>query len=119
MSRPALVVGLGGTGQWVLTWLKRDLMLANNGELPKNVKLLSIDTASQLEAGTKRVNVTDKEDEAVEVGGVTLKKPEEFIHIGGDSKPIAERVKRGELKHIGKWYHAKKWLDSQPPTALS
>ena len=118
MSRPALVVGLGGTGQWVLTWLKRDLMLANNGELPKNVKLLSIDTASQLEAGTKRVNVTDKEDEAVEVGGVTLKKPEEFIHIGGDSKPIAERVKRGELKHIGKWYHAKKWLDSQPPTAF-
>ncbi|MCL4266932.1 MAG: hypothetical protein KJ069_27380 [Anaerolineae bacterium] len=117
MSRPALVVGLGGTGQWVLTWLKRDLMLSNNGELPKNVKLLSIDTASQLEAGTKRVNATGKEEEGVEVGGVTLDAGE-FIYIGGDSKPEAERVKRGELKPIGKWYNAQKWLDTQSPAAF-
>lgn len=117
MSRPALVVGLGGTGQWVLTWLKRDLMLANNGELPKNVKLLSIDTASQLEAGTKRVNATGKEEEGIEVGGVTLDAGE-FVYIGGDSKPEAERVKRGELKPIGKWYNAQKWLDTQSPAAF-
>ena len=51
MPRPTVVVGLGGTGQWVLTWLKRDLMLANNGEMPGNVQLLEIDTATKLEAG--------------------------------------------------------------------
>ncbi len=117
MSRPALVVGLGGTGQWVLTWLKRDLMLANNGKLPDNVKLLSIDTSTQLEAGAKRVNATGKEEEGVEVGGVTLEAGE-FIYIGGDSKPEAERVKRGELKPIGKWYNAQKWLDTQSPASF-
>lgn len=117
MSRPALVVGLGGTGQWVLTWLKRDLMLSNNGKLPDNVKLLSIDTAAQLEAGAKRVNATGAEEEGVDVGGVTLDKGE-FIYIGGDSKPEAERVKRGELKQIGKWYDAQTWLDTQSPAAF-
>lgn len=117
MSRPALVVGLGGTGQWVLTWLKRDLMLANNGKLPDNVKLLSIDTSTQLEAGAKRVNATGTEEEGIEVGGVTLEAGE-FIYIGGDSKPEAERVKRGELKPIGKWYNAQKWLDTQSPASF-
>lgn len=117
MSRPALVVGLGGTGQWVLTWLKRDLLLSNNGQLPRNVRLLSIDTATQLEAGAKRVNATGQEEEGIEVGGVSLDAGE-FVYVGGDSKPEAERVKRGELKPIGKWYKAQKWLDTQSPASF-
>ncbi len=117
MSRPALVIGLGGTGQWVLTWLKRDLMLANNGKLPSNVKLLSIDTSTQLEAGAKRVTAEGDEEEGIEVGGVALE-PDEFIYIGGDSMPEAERVKKGELTQIGKWYDAQTWLDTQAPAAF-
>lgn len=117
MSRPGLIVGLGGTGQWVLTWLKRDLMLANNGKLPDNVRLLSIDTATMLEAGAKRITASGQEEEGVEVGGVSLE-PGEFIYIGGDSKPIAERIRLGNLPHIGKWYHAQRWLDTINPASF-
>ncbi len=80
MTRPALIVGLGGTGQWVLTWLKRDLLLANNGKLPDNIKLLSIDTSTQLDAGTKRINTRGREEERIEIGGVTLEAGE-FITL--------------------------------------
>ena len=94
MARPGLIIGLGGTGQWVLTWLKRDLLLSNNGIVPENVRLLSIDTATMLEAGTERVNASGYREEAAVVGGVTLDKSE-FIYIGGDSREIAERVSKG------------------------
>lgn len=115
MARPALIVGLGGTGQWVLTWLKRDLLLSNNGEMPKNIRLLAMDTTTQLEAGTTRVTTSGKKEEAAEVGGVMLDKSE-FIHVGGDSLPIAERVRDGKLEQIGQWYHAEKWLSLMPPS---
>ena len=116
MSRPGLIVGLGGTGQWVLTWLKRDMLLANNGKIPDNIRFLSIDTATMLEADAKRVT-GDQEEEGVEVGGVALDQGE-FIYVGGDSKPLAEQVRKGELPHIGKWYHAQRWLDSQNPASF-
>jgi len=44
---PAFVIGLGGTGQWVLTYLKRNLLLSNNGKLPPDVHLLAIDTYAE------------------------------------------------------------------------
>lgn len=117
MSRPGLIVGLGGTGQWVLTWLKRDLMLSNNGKMPDNVKLLAIDTATQLEAGTSRVTASGSKEEGAEVGGVSLDKSE-FIYIGGDSRELAERVREGKLQQIGSWYKAQQWLDTQAPATF-
>jgi len=116
MSRPGLIVGLGGTGQWVLTWLKRDLMLSNNGEMPNNVFLLAIDTYTQLEADVRRV-ANEREEEKVELGDVRLK-PEEFIHIGGDSSDLAKRVKHGEYPNIGRWYQAQRWLDMLSPASF-
>lgn len=115
MSRPGLIVGLGGTGQWVLTWLKRDLLLANNGEMPSNVQLLAIDTATQLEAGVRMVQ--GRQEEAVQVGDVKLGRGE-FIYVGGDSRPLAQMVKQGELTNIGQWYHAQRWLDTMPPAVF-
>lgn len=117
MSRPGLVVGLGGTGQWVLTWLKRDLLLSNNGRMPPNVRLLAIDTATQLEAGATRITASGAKEEGAEVGDVTLDESE-FIYIGGDSKPLAERVRLGQLPQIGKWYQAQRWLDTQAPATF-
>ena len=34
MTRPAIVIGLGGTGQWVLTYLKKDLLEIGEGVMP-------------------------------------------------------------------------------------
>ena len=115
MARPSLIVGLGGTGQWVLTWLKRDLMLAHGGKLPRNVKFLAMDTTVQLEASAARVKA--KGDDEVTVGDVKLEKSE-FLHIGGDSRPLAEMVSKGELPQIGQWYQADKWLSNQAPASF-
>jgi hypothetical protein len=101
----------------VLTWLKRDLLLSNKDTIPANVRLLAIDTATRLEAGASRITASGAREEAAVVGGVSLDESE-FIYIGGDSRPIAERVKNGKLGQIGQWYHAKKWLDSQAPATF-
>jgi hypothetical protein len=110
-------VGLGGTGQWVLTWLKRDLMLANNGKVPDNIRLLSIDTATMLEAGQTRVTADQREEKAAEVGGVALDSAE-FVYIGGDSRPLAQEVLREKHPQLRRWYRAKFWLDTQPPAVF-
>lgn len=118
MTRSAIIIGLGGTGQWVLTWLKRDLMLANNGKVPANIKLLGIDTTAQLAAGAKRVKGS-LEEEATVVGGVSLSKDDgEYVYLGGDSHKTAENVAIGKYPHIGKWYHASKWLQTQNPSTF-
>lgn len=116
MSRPGLIIGLGGTGQWVLTWLKRDLLLSNGGRLPSNVRLLSIDTATQLEAGVRLV--AGRQEEAVKVGEVSLEAGE-FVYVGGDSRPLAQRVKEGGFENIRRWYHAQRWLDILPPAVFT
>lgn len=119
MSRPGLIVGLGGTGQWVLTWLKRDLLTANNGVMPDNIKLLAIDTATQLEAGAERVTASGTKEEGAEVGGVTLDKSKgEFIYIGGNARPLAEEVRDGQWPQIDKWFQARNWLASQAPAVF-
>lgn len=117
MPRPALIVGLGGTGQWVLTWLKRDLLLSNDGKMPDNVKLLSIDTATQLEAGAERVTASGTKEEGAEIGGVSLEQGE-FIYIGGDSRPLANEVREGEWPQIGNWFQAQRWLTTQAPATF-
>ncbi len=117
MARPTIIVGLGGTGQWVLTWLKRDLQLANKGELPNNVKLIEIDTCAQIEAGATRV-IGDREEQATVVGGVALSNSE-YIYLGGDVKQISERVQAGAYPQIGSWYQANTWLSTLPQAALS
>jgi hypothetical protein len=117
MSRPGLIVGLGGTGQWVLTWLKRDLLLSNNGKMPHNIRLLSIDTATQLEAGTERVTAAGTKEEGAEIGGVTLGKGE-FIYIGGDARPLAVEVSQREWPQIGQWFKAQSWLATQAPATF-
>ncbi len=122
MPRPAVIVGLGGTGQWVLTWLKRDLLLSNNGAMPDNVKLLEIDTATRLEAGAtqlveKRLDSGEREEAAI-VGGVTLS-PGEFVYVGGEARGLAEQVRNKKYPQIGQWFRAERWLNDLPTTAFN
>lgn len=117
MTRPGLIVGLGGTGQWVLTWLKRDLLLSNNGVMPHNVRLLEIDTCTRLEAGASRISASGKKEEAAEVGGVMLDKSE-YVYIGGDAHEFAKQIKERQNKgqeQVCPWFHASQWLSTQSP----
>lgn len=44
---PTLIIGLGGTGRWVLTHLKKNLLDAGAGEWYPQVRLLTIDVAKE------------------------------------------------------------------------
>lgn len=120
MSRPALVVGVGGTGQWVLTWVKRSLKQAHGGEIPDNIRLLSIDTTSQLEADAAQVTVStnaNEDSEEIRVGDVSLEE-HEFIHLGGDSFSFVDDIRDGKYAQIDNWFHADIWRERLSPAAF-
>ncbi len=43
-STPSIVIGLGGSGDWVLRHIKHSLKRGNNGAMPREVVLIGIDT---------------------------------------------------------------------------
>ena len=102
MARPAFIIGLGGTGQWVLTYLKNELMEINSGVMPQEVQLLGIDTqspdvkllgAGQAAAGGDvdgRMNqLTD-----AQVGNIRLDRINEFHQIGGELLTLINEISR-------------------------
>lgn len=120
MTRPALIVGLGGTGQWVLTYLKKDLMESNGGVLPENVKLLAFDTMPQASVATESAASNQEKNQDIKVGSVHLETNTEFFHLGGDMRGIgeiltsADSVKRQSLPHIDSWFAAQHWMETLP-----
>jgi len=120
MTRPALIVGLGGTGQWVLTYLKKDLMESNGGKLPENVKLLAFDTMPQASVTTESAATGKEKGRDVKVGAVRLETNTEFFHLGGEMRGIGEMLtspdstRQQSLGHIGSWFAAQHWMQSLP-----
>ena len=104
-ANPAIIIGLGGTGQWVLTYVKKNL-LDTYGEVPPTVKLLSFDTTSE-----KVEAKLEKGEEHARVGNVQLEAGE-FIYLGGNIRTICEEIKRGQHSHIGTWLQADYYLGS-------
>lgn len=127
MTRPAVIVGLGGTGQWVLTYLKRELKIAGMGELPTNTRLLAFDTLPLPEAAVRTTQGqaeaavrTAQGQEQIQLGSVQLS-GEEFIHIGGNAYAISQRLanqdRDREYDHIAKWFRNREWRGILPPAA--
>lgn len=115
MTRPAVIIGLGGTGQWVLTFVKKDLLEVGRGALPKNVSLLSFDTMPQATAETERQGG----EREVKVGAVKLETDKEFIHVGGNVFSLAQKIRAGEYPYIRSWYQADHYLRALPPAAFN
>ncbi len=83
-TQPTLVIGLGGTGRWTLTYLKKAVLETNYGRMPETVRFLLFDThESELEADT----------EAVRVGGVELDESE-YVLLDEDPAHPAEVLER-------------------------
>lgn len=115
MTRPAVIIGLGGTGQWVTTYVKKDLLEIGKGKLPESVRLLAFDTMPQATAETERAG-GEKE---VKVGTVKLETGIEFIHLGGNAFGLAKQVRDGKYPHIGSWFDADHYLRTLPPAAFN
>ena len=107
-ANPALIIGLGGTGQWVLTYVKKNL-LETYGKVPETVQLLAFDTTSEDSDASIEF---DRREEQAQVGDVRLDSGE-FVFLGGNIKHTCEEIMREDKhKHISSWLWAKYYLST-------
>lgn len=113
-ANPAVIIGLGGSGQWVLTYIKKNLMDMYDGKVPDSVRLLSFDT---IDKSTKAKSEDEKED-FVHVGDVTLS-DSEYQYIGGNIEQLCREIRdRNKHPHIGSWLQARYYLAANAPGAF-
>jgi len=126
MPRPALIIGLGGTGEWVATYVKKDLLEIGNGRLPPNVRLLCFDLMPRGEAEVRGAGaaVTGREEQKrAEVGLVKLLDNIEFIDLGGNIYELSRAIAAEEraqganevLRNLGAWFQAGDYLGALTP----
>lgn len=118
MTRPAIVIGLGGTGQWALTFLKKDLLELGNGKMPPGVRLLCFDTTSQPTATAGKKGGRGKEEEEVRAGAVELTPNIEFFPIGDNVMQLASEIAGNQHPHM-QWFPARSYLGKLPPAAFN
>jgi len=114
MARPAIVIGLGGTGQWVLTYLKKDLIETHQGTMPDNVKLLSFDTMPEASVAAKLAS-SEGSKKDIAVGAIRLEPKKEFFGLTGNGYQLGDQVVRGQAPHIGHWFDAEFYRQQQQP----
>ena len=108
-ANPAIIIGLGGTGQWILTYVKKSL-IDTYGSVPDTVQLLAFDTTSEQSDASVEA---DQREESAQVGDITLSAGE-FVFLGGNIRRICEEIVREEKhKHISSWLQAKYYLSAQ------
>lgn len=98
MARHAIIIGVGGTGQYVVTLVKKELMEINNGSVPKNVRLLAFDTMPEAAAGGNK----EMPENIISIGNVKLEPHVEFFPLSGNGWELGEQVIKDQLPHIGK-----------------
>lgn len=120
MARHAIIIGVGGTGQYVATLVKKELMEINDGKMPGNVRILAFDTMPEAEAGGNK----DLPENIISIGNVQLERDVEFIPLSGNGWEIGDQVVKNEADHIGRrmnqqagyvWFDAEEYRRSIPP----
>lgn len=98
---PALVIGLGGTGRWVLTHLKRNLLDAGAGKTRDHVRLLALDTAAGEYVGgaERRVSFANTQLDPSETLVVTEENLSDLI------RSVAQ-ADRGQYPELEQWFPA-------------
>lgn len=114
LSHPAVVIGLGGTGKWALTYIKKNLLDTYGGVIPPTVKLLSFDTTAE-----KASRDGEAREEDVKVGDVQLDSNSEFVYLGGNIEQICRDIRdKQDYPHIGSWLQAETYLQATDSRAF-
>ncbi|MBN1318365.1 MAG: hypothetical protein JXA42_22995 [Anaerolineales bacterium] len=98
---PSLIIGLGGTGAWVLTHLKHLLLQKHEGTIPSVLHLLAFDV--------------EEEPPILDRASVQLQQGQEYLFLRGDLHSLVHAVASGRYPHIGAWLPARHWLNILPP----
>jgi uncharacterized protein YegL len=87
---PTLIVGIGGSGRWVLTHLKKTLRDGNGGTLPKDVRFVLLDTSEREETNVFR----DAQNRVANVSfaGVSLE-PAEMLLLNTNLSAVIQRTR--------------------------
>ena len=106
VANPAVIIGLGGTGKWVLTYIKKNLLDTYGGTLPPTIRLLSFDTTTE-----KVSRDGQAQEEDARVGNVQLDKQAEFVYLGGNIQQMCRDIRdKSAYPHIGSWLQARTYL---------
>lgn len=98
---PTLIIGVGGTGRWVLTHIKKALRDGSGGKLPEDVKFVLLDTSECEETNVFKdyaAQVT-----GVEFAGVSLS-PDEMLLMGQNLSSLMEALRTSRDVILDEWF---------------
>lgn len=107
MPRPTLVIGVGGTGSWVLSWLKKDLVETHSSLEGLPVRLLLLDTAPNM------AKVDYQDTQGGSYSEFIRLSDEEFIHLPSQSAgslAATERINNGVISKDNNFSHFNAWF---------
>lgn len=111
MARHSVIIGVGGTGTYILTLIKKELLEINRGQKPDNVKLLAFDTLPEAGAGGQQ----DLPENVISIQNVKLEQDVEFIGLSGNGWALGEAAVKGEAPHLSRWFDAAYYQTKMPP----
>ena len=131
MPRKTVIVGMGGTGDWVLTFLKSRLYAAyGEKETQKDVQFLLLDTIHEATRegafGTEskkfqvQTGIDQHEEMVAHLGGVRVE-PHEYLALTGEIHDVAESIRQGKDAHTRHldWFTADFYLRALPAAAMN
>lgn len=92
--QPTLVLGLGGTGRHVLTYVKKNLLDSGFGKFPEKVRLALLDTPSN--------------EKPVSFGDIALA-PEEIVELSADLKSFVHGLRQNPDSDLQGWFPAEEY----------
>lgn len=105
MLKPALIIGLGGTGVMTLRHPKTQLLASKNRDIPQHIQLIAFDTVrDEMQSASK------PEETGIAAFPAQLE-PGEYFWIGGESYNLVREVAQGKHPHINSWFKARSYLD--------
>ena len=110
--QPSLIIGLGGTGIKVLTFVKKALLEINNNRMPPEVALLAFDTEKE---NRFRIGGWGRERKAdTRSTGYVQLGSGEYVFLGGNVRRFAEEVSRGAHPHLN-WWNVRDYFEQNLP----
>lgn len=111
-----LFIGLGGTGQWVLTYTKKNLLESNNGLIPDNVGLIAFDLIEKTSKFTQ-----EKKPDGISENHFNddprLEQNKELLFLGGRLRNLVQDISSGRFPEYN-WFAANDFLRNLPPSML-
>lgn len=102
---PTVVIGLGGTGRWVLTYLKHNLTVAGAGRSVGPVQLLCLDSSRDEKVGGQPVSVR--------FAGAQLD-DRELLVVGEDLGEVIRRAVEGSEPELAAWFPGEDYKSLRP-----